>query len=63
MGRNQKAPCGAFCLAINIIMLKLKYSGLFPPKHESPIGKADSYYQSQKPAKKKRKPAQKQPKQ
>ena len=42
--------------------MKINYSGLFPVKHEAPIGNADGYYTKQKPKKKQPKTAQKQPK-
>ena len=32
--------------------MKLKYSGLWPKKHEAPIGNPDGYYQKEKPKKK-----------
>jgi len=39
MGRSKKAPQGAFLLSINIDMIaQIKYSGLFPERHPSPIG-------------------------
>ena len=42
--------------------MKINYSGLFPVKHEAPIGNPDGYYIKQKPKKKQSKPVQKQPK-
>ena len=39
MGRKKSTPRSAFLLGINIGMIKqIKYSGLFPEKHESPVG-------------------------
>lgn len=38
-GKNKKRPSGRFLLGINIVMIsEIKYSGLFPQKHESPVG-------------------------
>ena len=42
--------------------MKIKYSGLWPKKHEAPVGNPDGYYTGQKPKKKQPKPVQKQPK-
>ena len=42
--------------------MKIKYSGLWPKKHEAPIGNPDGYYQTEKPTKKPQKPDQKQSK-
>jgi hypothetical protein len=48
----QKSPeRGFFVDPINIVMITgVKFSGLFPIKHPSPIGNADGYY-VQPPAK------------
>jgi hypothetical protein len=37
--KNKKRPSGRFLLGINIDMIsQIKYSGLFPEKHISPVG-------------------------
>ena len=42
--------------------MKITYSGLWPVKHEAPIGNPDGYYSNQKPKKKQPKPVQNQSK-
>ena len=60
---EQKAQKCAFLFGYKYRMpMKLKYSGLWPVKHEAPIGNPAGYYQQQKPKKKQVKPAQTQPK-
>jgi len=45
MGRSRKGPQGPFLLIINIDMISgIKFSGLIPVKHPSPVGNADGYY-------------------
>ena len=39
MGRKKSTPKSAFLLGINIGMInQIKYSGLFPERHASPVG-------------------------
>jgi hypothetical protein len=44
MGRARKHRKVLFCWPLNIVMMKIKFSGLFPPKHKSPIGNDSGYY-------------------
>jgi len=45
MGRSRKAPQGAFLLVKYVMISKIKYSGLFPEPHASPVGSAQGLNQ------------------
>jgi hypothetical protein len=60
---SSKSTFGCFLFGYKYRMpMKINYSGLFPVKHEAPVGNPDGYYTNQKPKKKQLNTVQKQPK-